>query len=112
MRYTHSPRVSGLRSNKHHLRKLRIIICTCIGNLEESSYTSTKAGKSLPALFKLTAILHAGQFPDIKIILKRWKEEGILKSEKDRYISDIQIVKEMPKVKGYMINMPEQKGHQ
>ena len=52
MRYTHSPRVSGLRSNKHHLRKLRIIICTCIGNLEESSYTSTKAGKSLPALFK------------------------------------------------------------
>ena len=47
MCYTHSPRASGLRSNKHHLRKLRIIICTCIGNLEESSYTSTKAGKSM-----------------------------------------------------------------
>ena len=61
---------------------------------------------------KLTSILHAGQFPDIKVILKRWKEEGILKSEKDRYISDIQIVKDMPKVKGYMINMPEQEGHQ
>lgn len=61
---------------------------------------------------KLTAILYAGQFPDIKVILKRWKKEGILKSEKDRYISDIQIVKDMPKVKGYMINMPEQKGHQ
>lgn len=60
---------------------------------------------------KLTAILYAGQFPDIKVILKRWKKEGILKSEKDRYISDIQIVKDMPKVKGY-INMPEQKGHQ
>ena len=61
---------------------------------------------------KLTSILHVGQFPDIKVILKRWKEKGILKSEKDRYISDIHIVKNMPTVKGYMINMPEQEGQQ
>ena len=59
---------------------------------------------------KLKDILHAGRFPDMKVILKHWKEKEILKSEKDRYISDIQIVKDMPKVKGYMINMPEKEG--
>lgn len=50
-------------------------------------------------------ILREGNFQDKKVILKRWKAEGYLKAEKDRYLSDISILKEFP-VKGYIINLP------
>lgn len=59
---------------------------------------------------KLEEILREGHFPDKKVILKCWKESGILKCEPDRYISDILIVKDMGKVKGYIINIPEKEG--
>lgn len=53
----------------------------------------------------LDKILQEGAFPDKKIILAKWKEAGYLKSEKDRYISDINIIGDVF-VKGYVINLP------
>lgn len=54
----------------------------------------------------LQRILRDRRFPDIKVILKKWKEAGILKCEKDRYVSDIKIIEDIS-VKGYIINLPE-----
>lgn len=54
----------------------------------------------------LEEILREGRFPDKKVVLKRWKEQGILHCEKDRYLSDIVIAGEI-KVKGYKIDLPE-----
>lgn len=54
----------------------------------------------------LEEILKEGRFPDKKVILKRWKEQGILRCEKDRYLSDIVIAGGM-QVKGYKIDLPE-----
>lgn len=53
----------------------------------------------------LQKILQEGSFPDKKIVLGKWKETGYLKSEKDRYLSDIRIIGDMS-VKGYVINIP------
>ena len=50
-------------------------------------------------------ILQEGSFPDKKVILGKWRDLGYLKSEKDRFLSDIQIADSM-KVKGYIINIP------
>ncbi len=57
----------------------------------------------------LEKILKEGRFPDKKVILKKWKEQGILRCEKDRYISDIVITGGMA-VKGYKIDLPEMNG--
>lgn len=54
----------------------------------------------------LEEIFRKGNFPDKKVILKRWKEIGILKCEKDRYLSDIVIAGDLAN-KGYIINLPD-----
>ena len=53
----------------------------------------------------LEKVLQEGAFPDKKVVLAKWKETGYLKSEKDRYISDISIIGDVS-VKGYVINIP------
>lgn len=53
----------------------------------------------------LQNILWEGKFPDMKVILKRWKELGYLQCEKDRYLSDIVIVNKKS-VKGYIVCLP------
>lgn len=51
-------------------------------------------------------ILQEGGFQDKRIVLSKWKDIfGYLKSEKDRYISEIQIA-DSTKVKGYIICVP------
>ena len=42
MRYAHSPRASGLRSNKHHPRELRIIFLFFYRKSRGISYRRTK----------------------------------------------------------------------
>ncbi len=53
----------------------------------------------------LEQILYKGGFQDKKIVLRKLREKGILHSEKDRTISDIEIVSKR-KVKGYRIYLP------
>ena len=53
----------------------------------------------------LEKVLQEGAFPDKKVVLAKWKETGYLKSEKDRYISDVSIIGDVS-VKGYVINIP------
>ncbi len=53
----------------------------------------------------LEEILLKGGFQDKKVILKKWRESGILHSEPDRYKGDIEIIKGQP-VKGYQIYLP------
>ncbi|MEZ3435561.1 MAG: DUF927 domain-containing protein [Lachnospiraceae bacterium] len=50
-------------------------------------------------------ILSNGGFPDKKVILGKWKRDGILDCYKDRYISSF-IIAEPPKVRGYKIYIP------
>ncbi|MCM1064353.1 MAG: DUF927 domain-containing protein [Eubacterium sp.] len=54
----------------------------------------------------LEEILSEGNFPNKKVILKTWREEGILKCEKDRFLSDIVVTGGL-KIKGYIINLPD-----
>lgn len=46
-----------------------------------------------------------GGFPDKNVVLKRFKEEGYLHAEADRYISKF-VVATPPAVKGYRIYIP------
>lgn len=83
----------------------------CLGKIQKVKTSTLKNGESYSRRLyvsdvTLEKILREGNFPDKKVILKRWKELGILKSEKDRYLSDIVIVNGMS-VKGYIINLPE-----
>ena len=50
-------------------------------------------------------VLVKGGFQDKKIILKKWKESGVLHCESDRYKSNIEIIHRQP-VKGYRIFLP------
>ena len=50
-------------------------------------------------------VMHKGHFSEEKIILKEWKELGYLQSQKDRYVSDVSIQKDIIS-KGYIINLP------
>ena len=50
-------------------------------------------------------MLHKAGFQDEKVILKKWKEAGILHCEPDRYISTFEIVFKKV-VKGYRIYLP------
>lgn len=53
----------------------------------------------------LEKILYDGGFQDSKVVLKKLREKGILHSEKDRTISNIEIVSKR-KIKGYRIYLP------
>lgn len=53
----------------------------------------------------LEDIFFKGGFQDKKVILKKWRDSGILHSEPDRYKADIEIVRGQP-VKGYQIFLP------
>lgn len=53
----------------------------------------------------LEDIFFKGGFQDKKVILKKWRDSGILHSEPDRYKTDIEIVRGQP-VKGYQIFLP------
>lgn len=55
----------------------------------------------------LEEILRTGGFPEKKIILKKWKDQGYLNCEKDRFVSDI-VVASGIQFKGYRIRIPEQ----
>ena len=50
-------------------------------------------------------VLLRGGFQDKKVILKKWKEGGILHCDNDRYKSTFEIVRKQP-VKGYRIFLP------
>lgn len=83
----------------------------CLGKIQNVRTSTLKNGNPYRKRLYvsdviLEKILREGNFPDKKVILKRWKELGILKSEKDRYLSDIVIIDGMS-VKGYIINLPE-----
>lgn len=83
----------------------------CLGRIENKRLSIMKNGASYKkclymADVTLENILREGRFPDKKVILKRWKESGILKCEKDRYLSDIVITGDLS-VKGYIINLPD-----
>lgn len=54
-------------------------------------------------------ILKEGGFPDKNVVLKRLKALGLLKSEKDRYISKI-VIQDHMEVKGYNIIIPNVSG--
>lgn len=83
----------------------------CLGRIKKIREFTIKNGflcskRLYIADITLEKILQEGKFPDKKVILKRWKEDGILKCEKDRYISDVKITGNLT-VKGYEINLPE-----
>lgn len=50
-------------------------------------------------------VLLKGGFQDKKVILKKWKESGVLHCDNDRYKSTFEIVRKQP-VKGYRIFLP------
>lgn len=84
----------------------------CLGKIKKVRTSTLKNGDSYSRRLYMSdvtfeKILREGNFPNKKVILKRWKEMGILKSEKDRYLSDIVIIDDMS-VKGYIINLPDQ----
>lgn len=70
--------------------------------LPDGQYVSAEA--FLPEIV-LEQILYRGGFQDKKIVLRKLREKGILHSEKDRTISDIEIVSKR-KIKGYRIYLP------
>ena len=83
----------------------------CLGRIGNKGLSIMKNGASYKkclymADVTLENILREGRFPDKKVILKKWKESGILKCEKDRYLSDIVITGNLS-VKGYIINLPD-----
>lgn len=82
----------------------------CYGRIKKGKKIILKNGlesdkRLLISENQLQIILNEGSFPDKKVILKKWKEIGYLRSEKDRYISDVKIIDDVA-VKGYIINMP------
>ncbi len=70
--------------------------------LQNGDYVSAEA--FLPEIV-LEQILYKGGFQDKKIVLRKLREKGVLHSEKDRTISDIEIVSKR-KIKGYRIYLP------
>lgn len=50
-------------------------------------------------------VLLKGGFQDKKVILKKWKESGVLHCDNDRYKSTFEIIRKQP-VKGYRIFLP------
>ena len=87
----------------------------CLGRIKNVRSSITKSGFSYGKRLYVTdvileKILREGKFPDKKVILKKWKEAGILKCEKDRYLSNIIIANNLS-VKGYIINLPETEEH-
>ena len=70
--------------------------------LPDGQYVSAEA--FLPEIV-LEQILYRGGFQDKKIVLRKLREKGVLHSEKDRTISDIEIVSKR-KIKGYRIYLP------
>ena len=83
----------------------------CLGRIQNIRPSTMQNGVSYSkrlymADVTLENILREGRFPDKKVILKKWKESGILKCEKDRYLSDIVITGDLPN-KGYIINLPD-----
>ena len=50
-------------------------------------------------------VLLKGGFQDKKVILKKWKENGVLHCDNDRYKSTFEIIRKQP-VKGYRIFLP------
>lgn len=82
----------------------------CKGCIKSHAEKTLQSGeKSSITLYILDSIfeeiLREGNFPDKKIILKKWKAQGYLKSEKDRYLSDITIAPGI-RAKGYIIRVP------
>lgn len=53
----------------------------------------------------LKMILTEGRFPEVNVVLKHWKEDGILQCEKDRRVSTVCILPGKP-TKGYIICLP------
>lgn len=83
----------------------------CLGRIENKRLSIMKNGASYKKRLymtkaTLTDILREGRFPDKKVILKKWKESGILKCEKDRYSSQIVITGGIT-ASGYIINLPD-----
>lgn len=82
----------------------------CKGRLKRVPSKLLKTGETSTMRVLITKsefvkILNQGGFSEEKIILKEWKVLGYLQAEKDRYISDVSIVKGIPS-KGYIINLP------
>lgn len=78
----------------------------CLGRIKEFKRNGAVYKKRLLITdTTLEKILKEGRFPEKIVVLKKWKEQGILNCEKDRYLSDIVIAEDM-KVKGYKINLP------
>lgn len=81
----------------------------CLGRIRDVRQSVMKNGISYNkrlyiSEIVLQKILKDRKFPDMKVVLKKWKEEGVLKCEKDRYLSNIKIIDDLP-VKGYIINL-------
>lgn len=78
----------------------------CLGRIRDIKQNGKVLRKRLYIADEmLEDTLKKGRFPDKKVILKKWKEQGILHCEKDRYISDVVITGNI-KVKGYQIDLP------
>lgn len=82
----------------------------CKGRLKKVQDKLLKTGEiSKMQLFitreEFVKVMHKGHFSEEKIILKEWKELGYLQSQKDRYVSDVSIQKDIIS-KGYIINLP------
>lgn len=69
----------------------------------------TATNKLLITREEFVRILNMGDFSDEKIVLKELKDLGYLKSQKDRYVSDIRIVKDIVS-KGYVLYLPDKEG--
>lgn len=82
----------------------------CLGRIAEIPVKMLPDGQCVSAEaflpeIVLEKILYRGGFQDKKIVLRKLREKGILHSEKDRTISDIEIISKR-KVKGYRIYLP------
>ncbi len=82
----------------------------CKGRLKKVQAKLLKTGEISKLQLLITReefvrIMQKGHFLEEKIILKEWKELGYLQSQKDRYISDVSIQKDIIS-KGYVINLP------
>lgn len=82
----------------------------CRGKLKKVQDKLLKTGEISKMQLLITReefvrVMHKGHFSEEKIILKEWKELGYLQSQKDRYVSDVSIQKDIIS-KGYIINIP------
>lgn len=82
----------------------------CKGRLKDVQSKILKTGEISKMQLLITKeefvkIIHQGGFSEEKILLKEFKELGYLQSQRDRYISDISIIKGIFS-KGYIINLP------